>query len=61
LTEKSLAQASRTNKECEQRESSEQQEQEHKDRRDHLYDALAAMPMEERIATINRMAKRMNV
>jgi hypothetical protein len=59
LTEKSLAQASRTNKECEQRESGEQQE--HKDKRDHLYDALAAMPMEERITTINRMAKRMNV
>ena len=61
LTERSLAQSSRTKKERVLRESGEQEEQERQGGRDHLYEALAAMPMEERLATINRMAERMGV
>jgi hypothetical protein len=61
LTEISLAQSTRTNKERGQRKSGEHERREHQGRRDHLYEALAAMPMEQRIATINRMAKGMGV
>jgi hypothetical protein len=61
LTERSLAQSMRTKSDRDQRENGEQEERQHQGRRDHLYDALAAMPMEERLATINRMANRMGV
>jgi hypothetical protein len=61
LTERSLAQSTRTKRERDQRERGELEGREHQGRRDHLYDALAAMPMEERIATIHRMAERMGV
>ncbi len=61
MTERSLAQATRTKSGRGRRKSSEQEKREHQSGRDHLYDALAAMPMEERIATINRMAERMGI
>lgn len=61
MTERSLAQSAHSERERDQRESNEQEEAEHQGRRDHLYEALAAMPIEERIATINRMAQRMGV
>jgi hypothetical protein len=48
---------------CDQRTSGEQEEpqRDYQGTRDHLHDALAAMPMDQRIATINRMAERMGV
>jgi hypothetical protein len=53
----------RIKRECDQRTSGEQEEpqRDYQGIRDHLYDALAAMPMDRRIATINRMAERMGV
>ena len=61
MTERSLAHTTRTKKERNQGKSGEQEELQHQGKRDHLYDALAAMPIEERIATINLMAERMGV
>jgi hypothetical protein len=60
-TRKDSATSVRIKRERDQRKSGEQEQREHQGKTDHLYDALAAMPMDQRIAMINRMAKRMGV
>ncbi len=43
-------------------ERTEEQDHEERERkRDHLYDVLAALPLDERVALIERMADRMGV
>ena len=59
MSEQSLAQSTRNEQERDQRKSGEQRERQ--GRRDYLYDALAAMPLEQRVETIHRMAERMGV
>ncbi len=59
MTDSSLAQSTCTEQERDQRKNGEQRERQGK--RDHLYEALAAMPLDQRLATINRMAERMGV